>query len=70
MEVPSIVLFTQQQIGAVTLQRIHPDLPVSVRGVSVEAGRAGRGLPGSGTLSAAVHAQNLLKEVSISSPPP
>ena len=43
MEVPSIVLFTQQQIGAVTLQKTDPDLPVSVQESVVEAW-VGRGL--------------------------
>ena len=48
MEVPSIALFTQQQIGAVTPQEADPDLPMSVQESLVEAWVGGGLLQGQG----------------------
>ena len=51
-----------QEKGAVTPQETDPDLPVSVQESPVEAWVGGAGL---GALSAAVHAWDVLKDVTI-----
>ena len=54
-----------QDKGALTLQEIDPDLSVSVQESPAEAWFSGGLLQGVGALSVAVHAWDLLKEVTI-----
>ena len=54
-----------QDKGALTVQEIDPDLSVSVQESPAEAWFSGGLLQGVGALSVAVHAWDLLKEVTI-----
>ena len=66
MEGPNRTLCTStQDKGALTLQEIDPDLSVSVQESPAEAWFSGGLLQGVGALSVAVHAWDLLKEVTI-----